>query len=58
MLRVDNCKLFCTTQQLSATNPNSTTHNGSEHKKGCLLSTPIKSLWVQECSGSWQLSRT
>ena len=40
-----HCKLFYTTPQLSATNTNSTTHNGSEHKRGCLLSTPIKSPW-------------
>ena len=28
--------------QLSATNPNSTTHNGSQHRGGCGLPSPIK----------------
>ena len=27
--------------QLSATNTNSTTHNGSQHRRGCLLPSPI-----------------
>ena len=50
MLGVDICKLFSTNPQLCATNPNSsTTHNGSEHKRGSLLSTPIKSPWIFLC---------
>ena len=32
-----------TTQQLSATNSNSTTHNDNEHKRVCLSSSPINS---------------
>ena len=31
-----------TQRQLSATNPNSTTHNGSQHRRDCLLPSPIK----------------
>ena len=27
--------------QLSATNPDSTSHNGSQHRRGCLLPSPI-----------------
>ena len=30
-----------TQRQLSATNPNSTTHNCNEHRRGCLLPSPI-----------------
>ena len=29
-----------TQRQLPATNPNSTTHNGSQHRRGCLLPSP------------------
>ena len=36
-MRVDNCMMFFTSEQLSASKPSSTTHNGSEHKRGCLL---------------------
>ena len=32
-----------TQRQLSATNPNSTTHNGSQHRRGSGLPSPIKS---------------
>ena len=40
----DYLYLYNSTTQwlLSATNPNSTTHNGSQHRRGCLFPSPIK----------------